>query len=334
MDAADIKTKLKKSKKPRLIYDGNCAFCKYSVDYWQKLTKDKVDYQPYQKVMVAYPNISIEDFKSAVQYFDTEGNHYRAAKASFATLSHAPGRSFWMTLYNKIPGFAFISEFIYKLIAKNRNAAYWICKLLWGKHPEPPQYQIIAWLMTRGIGLVFLIAFFSFTTQALGLIGSQGISPLINFKASLSDQLGWSRFWYAPMVFWFNSSDFFIQLVGCIGMLFAVMLSFNILPRMSLLILYVLYLSYIYAGQVFMSFQWDLLLVEIAPLAIILLSLPSLGIWLMRWLLFRFMFAAGLVKIMSGDHSWLDLTALNFHFFTQPLPSPLAWYADQLQDSF
>ena len=52
--------------------------------------------------------------------------------------------------------------------------------------------------------------------------------------------------------------------------------------------------------------------------------------WLFRWLVFRYLFLAGIVKLLSGDPTWRNLTALEYHFWTQPLPTPLAWYAAQL----
>jgi Lipase maturation factor len=94
--------------------------------------------------------------------------------------------------------------------------------------------------------------------------------------------------------------------------------------------LFVLYLSYFYAGQDFMSFQWDLLLLEAGFLAIFLTGRSRIVVWLYRWLLFRYLFLAGAVKLLSGDPTWRDWTALTYHFWTQPLPTPLAWYAAQL----
>jgi hypothetical protein len=94
--------------------------------------------------------------------------------------------------------------------------------------------------------------------------------------------------------------------------------------------LFLLYLSFIYAGQVFMMFQWDLLLAEAGFLAIFLAGGSRIVVWLYRWLLFRFLFMAGAAKLLSGDSTWRDLTALNYHFETQPLPTPLAWYAAHL----
>jgi hypothetical protein len=83
-----------------------------------------------------------------------------------------------------------------------------------------------------------------------------------------------------------------------------------------------------------MSFQWDLLLLESCFLAIFLTGGSGVVVWLYRWLLFRFLFLAGLVKVLSGDQTWQTLSALDYHFFTQPLPSPLAWYAAQLPHWF
>src|SRR5262249_9211120 len=93
---------------------------------------------------------------------------------------------------------------------------------------------------------------------------------------------------------------------------------------------FALYLSYTYAGQDFMSFQWDSLLLEVGFLAIFLTGGSRIVVWLYRWLAFRYLFLAGIVKLLSGDRTWHAWTALEYHFWTQPLPAPLAWYAAQL----
>jgi hypothetical protein len=94
--------------------------------------------------------------------------------------------------------------------------------------------------------------------------------------------------------------------------------------------LYICYLSLFHAGQMFMSFQWHILLLECGFQASFLPISPRLFSSLYRWLLFRFMLQSGPVKLFSGDASWRNLTALNFHFETQPLPTALAWYAEKL----
>ena len=166
--------------------------------------------------------------------------------------------------------------------------------------------------------------------QALGLIGSHGILPLSEFADAIRSQLGLERYWRFPMVFWLDRSDFAIQATCWAGTALSLLLIFNILPRLSLFFLYALYLSLFYAGQIFMGFQWDLLLLEAGFLALFLSIATNPGIWLLRWLLFRFMFLSGAVKLLSGDPTWANLSALSYHFQTQPLPTPLAWYAHHL----
>jgi hypothetical protein len=136
-----------------------------------------------------------------------------------------------------------------------------------------------------------------------------------------------------PMVFWLDASDFAIQAVCWAGAGLSMLLVFNLLPRLSLLLLYVLYLSLFYGGQTFMNFQWDTFLLETGFIALLLSFATTPGIWLLRWLLFRFIFMSGVVKLLSGDPNWWNLSALSYHFLTQPLPTPLAWYAAQLPPS-
>jgi hypothetical protein len=107
---------------------------------------------------------------------------------------------------------------------------------------------------------------------------------------------------------------------------------FSVLPRLIAASLYILYLSIVAAGQEFMSFQWDMLLLEAGFLAIFLGS--NITVWLYRFLVFRLMLMSGTVKLSSGDRTWHSLTALNFHYQTQPLPTPIAWYAQQLPEWF
>jgi len=117
------------------------------------------------------------------------------------------------------------------------------------------------------------------------------------------------------------------------GIILSLCLITGFLKRTSLVLLYVLYLSLVNGGQLFMSFQWDILLLECGFLAIFLPWGSTIIVWLYRWLVFRFMFLGGVVKIVNRDPSWDSLTALNYHFETQPLPTPLAWYAHHLPEA-
>src|SRR5262249_30427872 len=166
--------------------------------------------------------------------------------------------------------------------------------------------------------------------QAQGLIGSHGILPLAELVDAVASRYGPKRFFLMPMVFWLDASDFAIQAVCWAGAGLSMLLVFNLLPRLSLFLLYVLYLSLFYGGQTPIKYQWDTFLLETGFIAVLLSFATTPGIWLLRWLLFRFMFMSGVVKLLSGDPNWWNLSALSYHFLTQPLPTPLAWYAAQL----
>ena len=317
-------------RQPLLIYDGDCGFCVYWVRYWRGLTGNRVTYAPYQEVAAQYPEIPLAAFQRAVQYVAPDGKIASGAEAALLTLSHAPGKGFWLTLYRRLPAFAAIAEFIYAFVASHRSAFYRPSLWLWGRDYEPPRFDLVAWLFLRAMGLIYLAAFVSLGTQALGLIGSHGILPLSEFVDAVRSQLGVQGYWRVPMVFWLDQSDFAIQAACWAGAALSLLLIFNILPRISLFFLYALYLSLFYAGQEFLGFQWDLLLLEAGFLALLLSIATKPGIWLLRWLLFRFMLLSGAVKLLSGDITWANLSALSYYFQTEPLPTPLAWYAHHL----
>jgi predicted DCC family thiol-disulfide oxidoreductase YuxK len=316
--------------RPLLIYDGDCGFCGYWARYWQKLTGDRVDYRPYQDVAARFPEIPVADFQRAVQYVAPDGHRASAAEASFLTLSHAPGRGVWLALYRKLPGFAAVSELAYAFVAAHRPAFFRVSLFLWGRSHEPPRHDLVAFLFLRLFGLIYLSAFVSFGVQAQGLIGSHGILPVAELVDAVASRLGSDRFFLMPMVFWLSASDIAIEVVCWAGAGLSLLLVLDLLPRLSLLLLYALYLSLFYAGQAFMGFQWDVFLLEAGFIALLLSVAQAPGIWLLRWLLFRFMFMSGVVKLASGDPNWWNLSALSYHFFTQPLPTPLAWYVAQL----
>jgi len=184
-------------------------------------------------------------------------------------------------------------------------------------------------LFLKALGAIYLIAFLSFGIQAGGLIGSQGILPVANFLRGMHQALGARAFWYAPTVFWASSSDRALRVAWIAGAALAIVLILGFFRRACLIALLILYLSVLTAGQDFWSFQWDILLTEAGFLAIFADG-SSGRTWLFRWLLFRLMFMSGAVKLLSGDPAWRGLTALGYHYETQPLPTPVAWYMYQL----
>jgi predicted DCC family thiol-disulfide oxidoreductase YuxK len=314
---------------PLLIYDGDCGFCIYWLRYWQRLTGDRVAYAPYQEVAAQFPEIPVAEFRRAVQYVAPDGKVASGAEAALLTLSHG-GKGFWLTLYRHVPGFAAIAEGIYEFVASHRAELYRPCLWLWGRDYEPPSFDLVSWLFLRAMGVIYLAAFISFGVQALGLIGSHGILPLSEFAVAVRSQLGSVSYWRVPMVFWLGQSDAAIQAACWAGAALSILVILDVIPRLSLFLLYALYLSLFYAGQEFMGFQWDLLLLETGFLALILSIATRPGIWLLRWLLFRFMFLSGAVKLLSGDPTWANLSALSYYFQTEPLPTVLAWYVHHL----
>ncbi|HUH83728.1 MAG TPA: DCC1-like thiol-disulfide oxidoreductase family protein, partial [Stellaceae bacterium] len=268
--------------RPVLIYDGDCGFCFYWARYWQKLTGDRVQYRAYyQDVAAQYPAIAPAEFRRAVQFVAPDGRRASAAEASFLTLSHARGKGYWLALYRHLPGFAALSEWVYAQIAAHRPAFFRASLLLWGRNPEPPRHDLVAFLFLRLFALIYLAAFFSFAVQALGLIGSHGILPLAAMVNALAPRLGAARFVLVPMVFWVNDGDLAITAVCWAGVGLAALLAIDRLPRFSLLLLYALYLSLFYAGQVFMDFQWDTFLLETGFIALLLTIAIKPGIWLL-----------------------------------------------------
>jgi len=207
-------------------------------------------------------------------------------------------------------------------------------------------FVLTRWLFLRLLGLIYLCAFASLWGQLRALIGSHGLLPAVDYLRAVEAATGPARFWALPTLAWLNASDAFIQLLCGAGIVLALLLIVGLLPIPALALLWLAYLSLVNIGQDFLSFQWDALLLETGFLAMFWApngvfprlkheAPPSLGaVWLLRWLLFRLMFFSGVVKLASGDPAWRDLTALSYHYQTQPLPTPLAWYLYQLPLSF
>ncbi len=315
--------------RPLLVFDGDCSFCKAWVEYAKQLTGDRVKFAPYQQVGPQFPHLAREDFASAVKLILPDGEVRSGAHAVFSALEKVPGKQWLLKSYRLIPGGAAVSEATYRVVAGHRSFAYRVMKLFWGVPLEPAAYRLSSWLFLRLLGAIYLIAFASFGVQAAGLIGSRGILPVTEFFAEVRQYLGTSAYWNAPSFLWFSSGDAAIKTIWIIGVCFSILLLLGLNWRAVRIGLFLLYLSLVTASQVFLSFQWDALLLETGFLAIFLGS-SSLVPWLFRWLLFRLMFLSGAVKLLSGDPSWRNFSALPMHYQTQPLPTVLAWYFFQL----
>jgi lipase maturation factor 1 len=181
----------------------------------------------------------------------------------------------------------------------------------------------------RFLGFIYFIAFTSFGVQASGLIGSRGIVPYAAYLAAMRQSLGRAAYWEIPTILWLNRGDAALAAVWVLGAVAGLSAIFGYRQRLALAVALALWLSLCAVGQDFLSFQWDVLLLEAGFLAIFADESP-VRIWLFRWLIFRLMIFSGLGKLLSGDRTWRTLTAMAYHYHTQPLPTPLAWLMDKL----
>jgi lipase maturation factor 1 len=212
-------------------------------------------------------------------------------------------------------------------------------------------------LYLRALGAIYLIATLSWWVQAPGLVGSDGLLPMDAFlsaaKSSLQSQDRglWTS---VPTLFWLGAGDVMLHLVCGCGALFALLVVFGFFTGPSLLIAWFCYLSLVGTGGVFMSFQWDILLLEAGALGVLFspwravriqlrrpppLFLPERWALFLQWMLAaKLMFQSGWVKLAwaspANPEWWPDGTAMTFHYFTQPLPNALAWWMHQAPPGF
>ena len=327
-------SKAGKRKKPLLIYDSECDFCNIWIKYWKLLTRDKVDYASFQDVARHFPQISPKEFQKSVKLVMRSGEVLSGAEAVFKALhvAHQKRWLFWM--YGHVPVFAWASEVFYRFVASHRGFGYWSTVFLFGSEVKPPIYRLSSWLFLKILGVIYFVAFASFGVQMMGLIGADGILPIGEFIESIGTRLGSKGFWYAPTLFWLSASDWFLKAIVIAGLVSSLLLIAGLMRKLMLALMFVFYLSLVVAGQVFMAFQWDSLLLEAGFLALFLGRSSTLGVWLFRLLLFKLMFLGGAAKLLSGDAAWRGLTALTFHYETQPLPTIFGWYAHQLPQWF
>lgn len=205
-------------------------------------------------------------------------------------------------------------------------------------------------LFLQGVAAVFLFAFASLYTQIPGLYGTEGILPA---RRTLRPQGKgrWQQLWEIPTLLWeaprlgLDTAQG-LELLSLLGTLLALgaLLLRRLRHPLVYLLLWAAYLSAYQVGQVFLYFQWDSLLLETGFLAVLVAPLrqppkgrlagalphEDLPFWLVRWLLFRLMFASGVVKLTSRCPAWWGLTALTYHYETQCLPTPASWFAHHL----
>lgn len=315
-----------RAPRPVLVFDGDCAFCRLWIERWRAATGEAVDYRPYQDEADRRPEIPRARFAEAIHFFEP-GRTSRAAEAVLRSLSHAPGFA-WLPRVYALPLAAPVLEAGYRFVAARRPAFARLTRLLWGDSVVPAPVDRTSRLVLAGLGLCWLAAFLSLGVQIRGLVGSQGLMPAAPWLAAAKAQLGAGRFWLLPTAAWLSASDLALTLYCVLGAAGAACLVLGVAVLPSALLCWFLYLSLSCVGADFLSFQWDALLLEAGLIACFL---PRRGaVWLLRLLLAKLMLQSGLVKLFSGDPSWRQLTALTFHYWTQPLPTPVAWWCDRL----
>ncbi|WP_394837766.1 lipase maturation factor family protein [Pendulispora rubella] len=310
--------------RPLVVYDGACGFCKRWIERFRLRTGDAVDYAPYQDVAERFPEIGEDAFRAALHVIDLNGIVHRGADAVFSALAHAPGGRWLAMLYRGSPGFARVSEAVYAWVASHRIAASWLTTLFIGRDVRPATFVLTRWIFLRLVGICALAAFVSLATQIEGLIGSHGIAP-------------------APPLLGMALGDGALVGIAWAGAAASALVALDVATGWALLAAWLLYLALANVSGPFLQYQWDALLLETLVAALFLAPWrrirPSLdrerppartALWLLRFLIFKLVFLSGAVKRLSGDPSWRDLTALDYHYWTQPLPAWTSWYVAQL----
>jgi predicted DCC family thiol-disulfide oxidoreductase YuxK len=334
--------------KPLVAFDGDCGFCRRWVERLKPITEDRVDYEPSQEIAARFPEIPQAAFDRSVQLIEPDGTVTEGARAVARILAHG-GRTGWLWSYEQLPGLAIVTEAGYRWVSGNRDIADPIDRWLLPDDDPKRTYRFTRAIFLRGLGLIYLFAFASLWVQIDGLIGRDGILPvplfLSAFRAEHQNLSGLGRFFQLPTLCWLSDSNAFLHALCGGGVVLACLLIIGLLPVISLVLLWLFYLSLVNVGQDFLPLQWDWLLLETGFLAIFVAPLQwrlrpdnpppwRISVFLLRWLLFRLMFLSGAVKLLSRDLTWRAWSAMRYHYETQPLPTWTSWYMHQLPNWF
>ena len=211
---------------------------------------------------------------------------------------------------------------------------------------EPPRFALSRGLFLRLLGLVYLVAFASLAPQLAGLVGSDGLLPAAGYLERAYELWGSEAYVQLPTLLWLWPGDELLMTLCWLGIALAAVALLGMAPIAVFAALWALYLSLTVAGQDFLFFQWDLLLLETGVLAVLYAPAgwwpvletrrqPSRAArWLVWSLAFKLTFLSGATKLLSGDETWWSLTALRYHYETQPVPTWVSWYAHNAPDWF
>ena len=332
------------ANRPLMVYDGECNFCRFWIARFRETTGDRVAFRRSQQAARRFPEIPQNAFQNAVQFIEPDGSVESGADAIFRAYEISKREPRLLAAARATPGFEKIARAAYRFIAKHRTTFSMLTRWLWGRAFRKPTFFIARWIFLRLLGAIYFAAFVSLLVQIRGLVGKRGILPAAQYLDAASAQIdSASERWHLlPTIFWFGASDAALVGACAAGAVISLAVVLDFAPSISLILLWALYLSLSTVCRVFLGYQWDVLLLETGFLSIFLIPPFSLqpGLRenslstriaraLLLWLLFRLTFESGAVKLTSHDPTWRDLTALKYHYETQPLPIWTSWYADQ-----
>ncbi len=206
---------------------------------------------------------------------------------------------------------------------------------------ERPRFALSRGLFLRLLGLVYGVAFLSLAPQLPGLVGSEGLLPAAAYLERVHEVQGAEAYYRLPTLLWLWPGDALLMGLCWAGIGLSAAAVAGLAPIATFAALWLCYLSLTVAGQGFLSFQWDVLLLETGLLAVLYAPAvrrvplaagpePSAAArWLVWGLAFKLTFLSGITKLLSGDETWWGLTALRYHYETQPIPTWVGWYAHQ-----
>ena len=215
------------------------------------------------------------------------------------------------------------------------RTAWWQRRLAALRKDTGPGYELTRLAIVRLLALVYLVAFLSLAMQLDPLLGSKGLLPIAQLLDFDRLRLGAEAYWKLPTLFWLGASDGALHVACWTGVVLSAAALLGVTNAFVQLALWALYLSFVHAGQIFYGYGWEIQLLETGFLAVFLCPArsvrplpatraPVVVVWLLRWLVFRVMLGAALIKLRN-DACWRDLTCLDYHFETQPNPNPLSW---------
>jgi predicted DCC family thiol-disulfide oxidoreductase YuxK len=328
---------------PVLIYDGRCRFCVREASRLARWVHGRVRLESFRDpgVIARYPGLTEQQCEQALQLVEPDGRIRSGAEAVACMLRLNP-RIAPLTWIYYVPLLRTAFDLGYRIVAGNRFrlsgevCSDGTCGAHQAREP-PPGRTLVRDLFLRLLGLTFLVAFLSLLSQVDVLYGSHGLLPMSRYLETLRPG---ASFLSVPTLLWLSCSDTALRLIPAAGALLSLGLILNVAPRYSLIAAWLLYVSFGCVGQTFLSFQWDNLLLEaaffsffITPRGLRPKHTPPphpIAIFMMQWLVFRLHVESGAAKLLSGDPTWRDLTAMVNYYETAPIPTWVGWYVHQL----